>query len=234
MNHRTLLTLLLTPLALAACADQPKPQTALPPTADATPTFIAYFAPDAAPRFVTIEREPIYAIIPDDTRDLIAFRAVSVSKGRPTGASITCFINVPADAPLDTPFHLAGEDAPVRGWAIVDTPNVERRVAPLTGGIVILARDEESLTAAVDIAVADDDRVPSITGAAAASRTPRRDAIATPALATRSGVGHAPPPPKPERRKTESTWPWAEIMGDYPPPKPNYSTRGQPPSPIRN
>ncbi len=230
--HRLLLIL---PLALAACASKPRQLTIMEEPESTTPRYIAYFAPDATPRFVTIDRDPIYTIVRDDHRDLIAFRAISVSDGQPTGASLTCFINVPANAPLDTPLHLSESAADAQGWAIIDTPNVERRVAPLSGAVIILSRADDALTAAIDLAIADDDRVPAVQGAAYASLTPRRNSLATPALTTRAGVPHgAPPPTMPERRKTDAVWPWAEIMGDYPPPEPNYSSRAKPPEPIDN
>ncbi|MGD9693667.1 MAG: hypothetical protein AB7G17_06560 [Phycisphaerales bacterium] len=221
-------------LILSSCASNKRAATPTEEPQSATPRYSAYYAPVSTPRFVTIDRDPIYTFVRDERRDLIAFRAISVADGRPTGASLTCFLNVPADAPLDTPLDLSESPDGAQGWAIVNTPNVERRVAPLTGAIILLSRDNESLTAAIDIAVADDERVPSIQGAAFASLTPRRNAIATPALTTRAGVPHAAPPPKTERRKTEAVWPWAEIMGDFPPPEPNYSTNAQPPRPIHN
>ncbi len=223
-----------TTLLLAACHSTPRAESVEPEPQAAAPSYVAYFAPGSSPRFVVIEREPVYALVPDDARDVIAFRAISVANGNPTGAALSCFITLPPDAPLDTPLHLANDEGPTRGWAIIDTPNVERRIAALSGAVIILDRTPDGLSAVVDLTVTDDDRIPAIQGAATASRTPRRNTIATPALTTRSGVGHAPPPPKPERRKTESTWPWAEIMGDYPPPAPNYSTRAAPPRPINN
>lgn len=215
------------PAADATTAEPARDNSRLAPIA-------GFWAPLTAPTWVHVDREASFVLVEAES-DLLVVRTDkrALSAGDPSDpdrpgapiSRITWMLSIPADAAEGDRFAFIGaaEGGPPQGWAL-ESGNEAPRKFEVSGFVTILSRDTERMLVDLKVFPLDDDEVPDLLVQVECEMVGRPGAVAVAPLDTRSGVAHAPIPPKlPPRRGVDAVWPWGEIFGDYPPPK--YATK---------
>lgn len=212
-------------LGLSACADEKSAGATgatTPAPRPSRPELVGRWTPASAPAFITIEQDTSVALAEGDADLLLLVTEKAETRRSPAVSRVTWILEIPSDAIPEDRFAFLGDgsgSAP-RGWVIerASTGAGAMRIG-LGGFITVLERDEDSMLVDLKLFPIDAPETPDLLEQVVFRLVDRPQAAATPALDTRSGVALKAREGPPDRRPTDSVWPFGEIAGEYPPVK---------------